>query len=137
MESHLIFNSLQLETLKSLANRIVPQDDTPGAWESGAESFLTRFFTDDLKSLETCSNGLNDLENESIFRANSSFHLMQEARQDALLKDIESGEIETGWRSSPVAFFTMMVNLISEGYYANPEQGGNSGGTSWTMIGFK
>ncbi len=133
----MIFNSLQLETLKSLANRIVPQDDTPGAWESGAESFLTRFFKDDLKSLETCSNGLNDLENESIFRSNSSFHLMQEAQQDALLKDIERGEIETSWLTSPASFFTMMVNLISEGYYANPEQGGNSGGTSWAMIGFK
>ena len=133
----MIFNSLQLETLKSLAHRIVPQDDYPGAWESGAESFLTRFFTDDLKSLETCLNGLIDLENEAIFRSNSSFHLMQEAQQEALLKDIERGVIETSWLTSPASFFTMMVNLISEGYYANPEQGGNVGGMSWAMIGFK
>ena len=133
----MIFNSLQLATLKSLANRIIPPDDFPGAWESGTEIFLNRFFIDDLKSRENCLNGLNDLENEAMIRSNSSFHAMPEAQQDALLKDIERGRTEVSWRTSPVGFFTMMVNLISEGYYANPEQGGNSGGKSWAMIGFK
>jgi hypothetical protein len=53
-----------------------------------------------------------------------------------VLQDIEAGEVLTVWEVEPRYFFNLLVNTTAEGFYSNPEQGGNRDAISWTMTGF-
>ncbi len=133
----MLFNPLQLQTLNAAFNRIIPPDDYPGATEAGATEFLERLLQSDLEHLIPCyRQGLDGLETESQTRFESSFHLLADEDQDALLSDIELGKSQGEWRTPPAPFFQIIINHAAEGYYANPEQGGNRNCKSWEMIGF-
>ena len=60
--------------LRSLMNRIIPQDDFPDAWEAGVGNYLARQFDRDLHSqVETYHLGLEALEAESQAFAGKGF----------------------------------------------------------------
>jgi hypothetical protein len=127
----------QQQTLRAAADRIIPPDDYPGAWQSGVGDYLARQFEGDLLSvLDDYRSGLTALEAESIARFHQSFILLSDSQQDTLLKHIEAGEVLTVWPVAPPVFFNLLVNTTAEGFYSEPEQGGNRNGISWTMIGF-
>ncbi len=54
-----------------------------------------------------------------------------------MLRHIEAGEVLTAWNVTPRLFFSLLVNTTAEGFYSNPEQGGNRKGVSWAMTGFE
>ena len=60
-----------------------------------------------------------------------------EATQDELLGRIEAGKVTTVWAVDPAAFFRMAVEHCAEGYYSDPDNGGNRDGVSWRMMGFE
>jgi hypothetical protein len=127
----------QQQTLRAAADRIIPPDDYPGAWQSGVGDYLARQFKGDLLSvLDDYRSGLTALEAESIARFHQSFILLSDSQQDRLLKHIEAAEVLTVWAVAPPVFFNLLVNTTAEGFYSEPEQGGNRNGISWTMIGF-
>jgi hypothetical protein len=45
--------------------------------------------------------------------------------------------VKTSWPIPPSRFFEMLVNTTAEGYYSEPQQGGNRGAISWVMTGFE
>jgi len=47
------------------------------------------------------------------------------------------GDVKTTWSISPSRFFEMLVNTTAEGFYSDPQQGGNRNAVSWTMTGFE
>jgi gluconate 2-dehydrogenase gamma chain len=57
-------------------------------------------------------------------------------RQDALLKQMESGDLKLDGPISSKSFFTMFLQNVLEGYFSDPIYGGNKGGAAWAMIGF-
>jgi Gluconate 2-dehydrogenase subunit 3 len=127
----------QQQTLRAAADRIIPPDDYPGAWQSGVGDYLARQFEGDLLSeLDDYRSGLTALEAESIARFQQRFILLSHSQQDRLLKHIEAGEVLTVWAVAPPVFFNLLVNTTAEGFYSEPEQGGNRAGISWAMIGF-
>ena len=59
----------QRQTLRAAVNRIIPQDDYPGAGQSGVGDYLSRQFEGDLRPLlDDYCNGLTALEAESLAR---------------------------------------------------------------------
>jgi hypothetical protein len=127
----------QQKTLRAAADRIIPPDDYPGAWQSGVGDYLARQFEGDLLPvLDGYRSGLTALEAESIARFQRSFILLSDSQQDTLLQQIEAGEVLTVWDVAPTVFFNLLVNTTAEGFYSEPEQGGNRDGISWTMTGF-
>jgi hypothetical protein len=128
----------QQQTLRAVVDRIIPPDDYPGAWESGVCDYLERQFERDLLPVfDTYSAGLVALEAESVARFQQSFHLLAATDQDAVLSHIEAGAVLTTWDVAPRCFFDLLVNTTAEGFYSNPEQGGNRNAVSWTMTGFE
>ena len=127
----------QQQTLRAAADRIIPPDDYPGAWQSGVGDYLARQFEGDLLPvLDDYRSGLTALEAESIARFQQSFTLLSHSQQDTLLQQIEAGEVLTVWNVAPTVFFNLLVNTTAEGFYSEPEQGGNHNGMSWAMTGF-
>jgi gluconate 2-dehydrogenase gamma chain len=57
-------------------------------------------------------------------------------RQDALLKQMESGDLKLDGPITSKAFFTMFLQNVREGYFSDPIYGGNKDGSAWKMIGF-
>src|SRR5258705_8559268 len=127
----------QQQTLRAAVDRIIPPDDYPGAWQSGVGDYLARQFEGDLLPvLDDYRSGLTALEAESIARFQQRFTLLSHGQQDTLLQHIEAGEVLTVWNVAPTVFFNLLVNTTAEGFYSEPEQGGNRERISWAMTGF-
>ena len=128
----------QQQTLRAAVDRIIPADDYPGAWEAGVGDYLERQFESDLRPVvASYFAGLTSLEAESVARFQQSFNLLASEDQDIVLRFVEAGEVLTTWDVAPQFFFSLLVNTTAEGFYSDPEQGGNRNAVSWTMTGFE
>jgi len=128
----------QQQTLRAVVDRIIPPDDYPGAWESGVGDYLARQFERDLRpAFDDYCNGLTALDAESVARFQQGFSKLSEQDQDHVLGLIEAGEVTTTWDVAPSSFFNLLVRTTAEGFYSEPEQGGNRNAASWKMIGFE
>ena len=127
--------------LRSLMDRIIPQDDFPDAWEAGVGDYLRRQFERDLHSLrsqvETYKLGLEALEAESQAFAGKGFTALDASTQDSILTRIETGQVALSWPVDPTEFFHMVIEHVMEGYYSDPGNGGNRDSIAWRMIGFE
>ena len=124
-------------TLRSLMNRIIPQDGFPDAWEAGVGDYLVGQFERDLRpQVETYKLGLEALEAESQALASKGFTELDTAMQDVILKRLEAREVVSSWPVNPAEFFHMVNQHVMEGYYSDPGNGGNRQSLAWKMIGF-
>ncbi|MEO6569667.1 MAG: gluconate 2-dehydrogenase subunit 3 family protein [Opitutaceae bacterium] len=131
--------SFPRSTLQALLDRIIPDDDFPGAIRADVETYLLRQLLGDCAlEKEELTRGLLSLEAEANHQTGLSFAALTPDRRDALLHAIEAGLVSTSWSSTlpAAAFFLRMVDLAHEGFYADPGNGGNRGGVSWRMIGY-
>ena len=125
------------ETLRSVVDCLIPPDDFPGAYEAGVCDYLERLLQTDLANqAEFFRAGIEAIEAESFVRFDRPFANISPAEQRAMLAAIESGAVKASWPIPPSRFFDMLVNTTAEGYYSEPEQGGNRGAVSWAMTGF-
>jgi hypothetical protein len=129
---------MKTETLRAVVDCLVPPDDFPGAYEAGVCDYIERIFQTDLAAQsELFVAGLDGIDAEAHERFNKSFANLTPDQQLSTLAAIEAGEVKTSWPISPSLFFEMLVNTTAEGYYSDPQQGGNRGGRSWVMTGFE
>jgi hypothetical protein len=123
--------------LRSMMNRIIPQDDFPNAWEAGVGTYLERQFEGDLQhQVETYRLGLEALEAELQASTGKSFTELDASTQDVLLSQLETGQVRLSWPVNPTEFFHMVIAHVMEGYYSDPGNGGNRDSIAWKMIGF-
>ena len=128
----------QQNTLRAAVDRIIPPDDFPGGWQSGVGDYLARQFEGDLLPMfDDYCTGLTGLDAEALARFQQSFSKLSEEDQDHLLGLVEAGEVLTTWDVTPGHFFDLLVRTTAEGFYSEPEQGGNRNAVSWKMIGFE
>ena len=128
----------QQQTLRAVVDRIIPADDYPSAWQAGVDDYLALQFGGDLlPRLEDYRAGLTALQAESVARFQRNFILLANGEQDTLLSHIEQGEVLTEWPVDPRFFFNLLVRTTAEGFYSDPEQGGNRDRVSWIMTGFE
>jgi hypothetical protein len=115
-----------------ILDRIIPADDFPSASGADVHVYIERQLGGDLRHLRPLFvEGLAEIDAEAVARHGSPFASLDAEGQDALLRHIESG------RDAPARrFFLRIIDLAHEGYYADPANGGNRDGVSWTMIGF-
>ncbi len=130
--------TLQQQTLRAIVDCLIPPDDYPGAYEAGVCDYLERLYQTDLASqLEFCAAGLDSIDTESRFRFAAAFPDLNSDQQSSILQAIETGNVFTPWPISPTQFFNLLVTTTAEGYYSDPQQGGNRGSISWEMTGFE
>lgn len=128
----------QRQTLRAVLDCLIPPDDFPGACDAGVSDYLMRQFQTDLAPrFDFYCSGLDALDSEAAARFSNSFSQLTTAQQVSILESVETGEVITEWAIPPRTFFDLLVNTTAEGYYSNPEQGGNRGAISWAMVGFE
>ncbi len=119
-------------------DRIIPGDDYPSASDAGVLNYMGRIFDTDLKaSLEWYRSGLELLNREAEARHERRFTQLDATQQDELLARLEKRDTSCKWPRPSSEFIHVSINLVSEGYYADPANGGNLAAVSWQMIGFK
>ena len=117
---------------------LIPADDFPGAYEAGVCDYLRKLFETDLHNeAEFFVTGLESIEREARARFGESFASLTPEQQTIMLESIQAGDVLSSWQISPQRFFELLVCTTAEGFYSNPEQGGNRGAVSWTMTGFE
>jgi hypothetical protein len=127
----------QLNTLRAIADRIIPADDYPSAWEAGMSDYLLKQFERDLKgAVELYRAGLDGLDAEALLSMGASFAALSSDAQDTLLRQIETGTVKAIWHTDPASFFRAAIEHVMEGYYSDPGNGGNRNHAAWDMIGF-
>jgi gluconate 2-dehydrogenase gamma chain len=125
-------------TLTAVVDCLIPPDDFPGAYDAGVCNYIEQLLHTDLaEHAEFFRAGIDAIDSEALATYNASFAALAPDQQISILKDIESGAVKTSWPIAPARFFVMLVNTTAEGYYSDPEQGGNRGRASWVMTGFE
>jgi len=126
------------ETLRAVVDCLIPPDDFPGAYDAGVCDYLERIFQTDLAAQsEFFRAGIDGIDAEALERFNNPFANLTPDQKLSTLAAIESNQVNTSWPISPSLFFEMLVNTTAEGYYSDPQQGGNRNGISWLMTGFE
>jgi hypothetical protein len=136
------FTELQYRTLEAVCDRVIPQPERSAQEKVPIAPWLDA----KLKNNETNGTrylpmppqpecwrqGMNAIEAEAKLRFNRSFHALDPAEQDMLLRALDKGEAQApGWGSQfPSQRFMRSVLLrdIVEIYYAHP--------SAWSEIGF-
>jgi len=129
---------MRLETLRAVVDCLIPPDDYAGAFDAGVCDFIVRLFETDLaEQREFFDAGLEAIESEALARFDTRFADLSPDQQVVILEGIERGSVNTPWPIAPDQFFEVLVRTTAEGYYSDPEQGGNKGSISWAMTGFQ
>jgi Gluconate 2-dehydrogenase subunit 3 len=130
--------TLQQQTLRAVVDCLIPPDEFPGAYDAGVCDYLSRLLETDLGTqLDFYCAGLDAIEMETRARFGTAFSSLTRDAQTATLKAIELGDVLTVWPISPKSFFNLLVTTAAEGYYSDPQQGGNREAISWEMTGFE
>ncbi|SAK97695.1 gluconate 2-dehydrogenase (acceptor) [Caballeronia temeraria] len=157
------FNAAEWDTLTALVDRLIPADGTgPGALQAGVPQFIDMQmdqpwghghlwymqgpFAPDADPLfgyqqpyaprdlyRIALSGVDDAtkraHNDKLPKS------LDAARRDALLRQMESNELDIGKVHSGV-FFGLLLQNTYEGYFCDPVHGGNRNMAAWEMIGF-
>lgn len=123
--------------LKAVADRMVPEDAWPSATNAGVLTYLERQAGEDPAAWTTIMEpGLLALNAEAAAYHSRSFAELSDDEKDSLMHDVQQGNVRN-WPVPSKQFFDTLLSLVIEGYYGSPEAGGNRGGQSWDMIGFR
>jgi gluconate 2-dehydrogenase gamma chain len=121
----------ELVTLKAATDRIIPADDLgPSASEAGVFVYIDRALSSRYAAqLPLYQESLLALD---VVAEGGNFAALDAESQDALLSDIESGEI----KEFPAGFFMTLLTHTREGLFADPIYGGNQNFSGWDLIGY-
>lgn len=126
------------DTLRAVVDCLIPPDDFPGAYDAGVCDYLKRLFRTDLVfQSDFFRAGIEGIEAEALARWKTAFADLTPEQKISTLAAIESGDVRTTWSIPPSRFFEMLVNTTAEGFYSDPQQGGNRKAVSWVMTGFE
>lgn len=127
----------ETQILKAVTDRMIPKDEWPSASEGGVLTYLERYAVQDAATwTDVIEPGLRALNAEAGKLHNQPFSELSAQEQDRLLQDSERDFFQY-WPVSSKRFFDTLLSLVVEGYYGSPESGGNIGGKSWDMIGYR
>jgi len=109
----------RLVTLRAVLDRIIPQDDEPSATALNVDQYV-------IEQLQTDASHLADDVWAGIDAlAAMNFVALSPSGQNDYLILIERQR-----------WFKNLVELAAEGFYADPDNGGNKDARSWQMIGY-
>ena len=130
-----VFTVSQAAMVGAIAEQFVPADDYPGAKEAGVVGFIDGILAGPVGKFYQgqYESGLRAVDAVSQERFSSRFVSLDSGQQASILLALESGK---GIDSAAHRFSGLILEHTFEGYYGDPEHGGNHNGASWKMIGF-
>jgi hypothetical protein len=117
----------QIEHLRTIMDRIIPRDQDPSATDLGVDRYV-------LQQLRSGAFPLSDQIRDGV----AAVADLARSRLGRSLQDLDDGEQDRMLQEvTPQSWFQALAELVAEGYYADPGNGGNAGARSWTIIGYE
>ncbi len=126
------------ETLAALADRIIPEDQFPGAARAGVVNYLDLQLMGPYKRFRRAyRRGLRGVDQTSQAMFRNNLAALREVQQDEVLKALEKGKAPGAiWEEdSAREFFDLLLSHTLQGFYGDPRHGGNRERISWQMLG--
>ncbi len=114
------FTDHEFETVRQLANIIIPADERSGnAEEAGVPEFID-FMMLDRPSMQTpIRGGLKWLDNKCLQRFNKNFIDASEEEKTSMLDDIAYPETAPAEMQAGVSFFNRFRDLVASGFWSS------------------
>ena len=121
--------------IESIAERMVPADASPGGKAAGVVFYIDGVLAGPFGKFYRTSyeEGLSMIDASSQKRFGGAFASLPPQQQDSILEDLQASASS----ESDKRFVDLLWRHVMEGYYGDPEHGGNRDGASWKMIGFE
>ena len=117
-----VFTEEEAKWISAIQNQIIPEDDSPGAVQTGCLQYLDRQLGSALsRFVASYRTGLKVFQQKE-----PQFLEMNAAQQIEVLQKLERDP-----------FFEMLVDHTMQGFYGSPEHGGNLDEASWKMMGIE
>ena len=114
------FTPQEWETVKVLADLIIPRDERSGsATDAGVPEFMDFMMGDRPDGQVPMRGGLAWLDNEAYERSGKTFLTSTEAERTAILDDIAWPKKAKPEMSQGVAFFNMFRDLTASGFWSS------------------
>lgn len=135
VESTIVLSSEEMEILTTMAERIFPKTDTPGAVEIGAVNYIAIALAGDYAALAPLyRQGLRALQRYCRSKFAKHFVDLAAAEQDTVLREFETGAPDTFAQAAE--FFETVRYHVLEGVFCEPQYGGNKDMTGWRLVDF-
>jgi gluconate 2-dehydrogenase gamma chain len=130
-------SAAEADALNAIAARLIPADATgPGATEARVGRYIDRALAGDNKALAPVfSAGLAAVDELAVARHGAPFAALPPELQDPILTEMEA-DTATGFGESSALFFGIVRELVLQGMFCDPEQGGNEGFAGWDLLGY-
>ncbi len=132
------FTEDEAALLIEICDQIIPQDDTPGARETGAISYIDRQLCGALvRHRSAYRQGLESFRQTCKAVHGAPFESLATPGKIEALRLIESGRAPAGLWSDPSAagFFGLVLAHTMQSFYGSPKHGGNRNYASYHMLG--
>ena len=134
-EKFTVLTAAEAETLASIAERIFPTTDTPGAVEIGALRYIDIALAGDYAALVPLyRQGLRSINRSARSRFGSRFANLVDDEKDAVLVDCEAGRMPSS--KNAAEFFETVRYHVLEGVFCEPQYGGNKDMAGWRLVDF-
>jgi gluconate 2-dehydrogenase gamma chain len=123
----------EADTLASLCNQIIPEDQDLGAVSAGAVNYIDVQLSSRLKRMKKVyRQGIAELNDHSFERYGKRFTGLSDQQQIEFLSAIDR---DKAWKETSLhKFFRIVVDHTMQGFYGDPRHGGNRNRASWTML---
>jgi gluconate 2-dehydrogenase gamma chain len=123
----------EADTLASLCNQIIPEDQDLGAVSAGVVNYIDVQLSSHLKRMKKVyRRGLAQLNELSFERYGKRFASLSDQQQIEFLTAMDH---DKAWKeTSLVKFFWIVVDHTMQGFYGDPRHGGNRNRGSWAML---
>jgi gluconate 2-dehydrogenase alpha chain len=130
-------NPHEARTAEAIFERIFPADESgPGTKEIGVVGYVDRALSGAYRDqIEAYRLGLAALDRAAKGRFGEPFADCEPQRQDALISDLERGELVDFRIPDQRAFFWTLREHAREGLFSDPAHGGNRDKLGWKVLG--
>jgi gluconate 2-dehydrogenase alpha chain len=130
-------SSYEARIAAAVFDRLFPRDEHgPGATAIGVVSYVDRALAGAYKDkAEAYRVGLAALDRAARERCGAPFAGCAAEQQDAMLGELERGELPNFHAPPPREFFAMLRAHLQEGLFADPVYGGNRDKLGWKFLG--
>src|SRR5271165_15420 len=123
----------EADTLASLCNQIIPEDQDPGAVSVGVVNYIDVQLSSRLKRMtKVYRDGLAQLNKVSFQKYGKTFASLSDQQQIEFLTAIDRDK--TAKDAASREFFRIVVDHTMQGFYGDPRHGGNRNRASWAML---
>lgn len=123
----------EADTLASLCNQIIPEDQDPGASSAGVVNYIDVQLASRLKRMKKVYRaGIAGLNDRSFEKYGKRFASLSDQQQIEFLTAIDGDQ---AWKGTSLhKFFRIVIDHTMQGFYGDPRHGGNRNRASWAML---